>query len=189
MISAFNNVIIFLIEFSFSTFVYALFLRFSLQCVKADFYNPFCQMIIYITNPLLKPLRRIFPGLFGIDIAALFLSYCVTLFQVILVKMIFSITNNWNWYLILFYVLVKLTLIVLNLYIWLIIIRSITSWFTQVSSYYSNNMLILQQLTEPLLHRIRILIPISKFGLDLSPIITLLILFCCQIFITSISNF
>ena len=40
-------------------------LRFLLQLVRADFYNPLSQMIVKFTNPLLIPLRRVIPGFGG----------------------------------------------------------------------------------------------------------------------------
>jgi len=182
---ALNNVLVFLIEFLFSIFVYAVLLRFFLQCVKADFYNPFCQMIIYITNPILRPLRRIIPGFFAIDIAALVLAYVVTLLQLLLVAWIALIPTLGDWYTILLTALVKLILSVINLYIWLIIVRAITSWFTQAR--YNPAIIALHQLTEPLLNKIRSTIPVTKSGFDFSPIIVLLVLFCLQIFIGSIA--
>ena len=37
-------------------------LRFILQLVRADFYNPLCQFTVKATQPLLAPLRRIIPS-------------------------------------------------------------------------------------------------------------------------------
>jgi len=44
-------------------------LRFLLQLVRADFYNPLSQMIVKFTNPMLIPLRRVIPGFGGLDVA------------------------------------------------------------------------------------------------------------------------
>jgi YGGT family. len=56
--------------------LYMLFvvLRFLLQMARADFYNQFSQAIVKVTNPLLMPLRKIIPGLWGIDLASLVLA-------------------------------------------------------------------------------------------------------------------
>ncbi len=185
MSHAFTNVLDFLIEFIFSIFVYAVLLRFFLQWVKADFYNPFCQMIIHVTNPLLRPLRRIIPGFFAVDMAALVLAYIVILLQLTLVAWLVSVTITSDWYIILLTALIKLILAGINLYIWLIIIRAITSWFAQAR--YHPAIIALQQLTEPLLNKIRRTIPVTKSGFDFSPIVALLVLFCLQVFITSIA--
>ena len=46
-------------------------LRFVLQLVRADFYNPLCQFTVKVTQPLLAPLRRVIPSVAGIDLAGL----------------------------------------------------------------------------------------------------------------------
>ena len=48
-------------------------LRFLLQLVRADFYNPVSQAVARLTNPLLVPLRRLIPGFGGFDVASLVL--------------------------------------------------------------------------------------------------------------------
>ena len=52
-------------------------LRFLLQLVRADFYNPLSQMIVKFTNPLLIPLRRVIPGFGGLDMASLVLALAI----------------------------------------------------------------------------------------------------------------
>ena len=54
-------------------------LRFILQLVRADFYNPLSQAVVKATKPLLNPLRRIIPGIGGIDVASLALAYVIQL--------------------------------------------------------------------------------------------------------------
>ena len=44
-----------------------LILRIWLQLVKADYYNPFSQFIVKVSNPLVVPLRRVIPG-FGTNL-------------------------------------------------------------------------------------------------------------------------
>ena len=53
-----------------SLFLVIVILRFLLQVVRADFYNPVSQAIVKVTMPLLKPLRKIIPGVLGIDMAS-----------------------------------------------------------------------------------------------------------------------
>ncbi|MFZ9034555.1 MAG: YggT family protein [Francisellaceae bacterium] len=182
MTNALNNVGGFLVEILFSLFLYAVLLRFFLQWVKADFYNPFCQLIIRLTNPLLLPLRKVIPGFFKLDIAAVVLAYVVVVLQLILLSFLLSTQIAWHiiWVLALF----KLILTTITLYIWLIIIRSIASWFSHGS--YNPALVALYQLTEPLLARARRIIKPTASGFDFSPLLVLLILFCLQIFISSI---
>ena len=61
----------FLIETLFGLYILVVMLRFLLQWVRADFYNPVSQFIVKVTQPPLAPLRRIIPGFAGLDLAAL----------------------------------------------------------------------------------------------------------------------
>ena len=56
-------------------FLIALVARFLAQIARASFHNPLAQTVVTITNPFLKPLRRVIPGLGGIDVACLLLVF------------------------------------------------------------------------------------------------------------------
>jgi YggT family protein len=68
------DILVFLINVFGSLYLSIILLRFLLQIARADFYNPLSQMLVKLTNPLLLPLRRIIPGLWGIDLASLILA-------------------------------------------------------------------------------------------------------------------
>jgi YggT family protein len=68
---------IYLIKTIGSLYLLIVLLRFLLQLSRADFYNQISQGISKATNPLLLPLRRVIPGLFGIDLACLVLALAV----------------------------------------------------------------------------------------------------------------
>ena len=67
---------------------------------------------------------------------------------------------------------------------WLIIIGALLSW---VNPDPNNNIVrLIYKLTEPLLYPIRRLLPFSlKFGLDISPLIAILIIIFLQLFLVS----
>ena len=46
-------------------------LRFIMQWVRADFYNPLAQFIVRATNPLVIPARRIVPASATVDVPTL----------------------------------------------------------------------------------------------------------------------
>ena len=58
-----NDAAIFIIQTLGSLYLLIVLMRFVLQLVRANFYNPLCQFIVKATQPLLKPLRRIIPSL------------------------------------------------------------------------------------------------------------------------------
>lgn len=73
------SAIVFLIHTFISLFFFFVLMRFLLQVMRADFYNPFSQACVKITNPFLKPLRMLIPGLWGIDLASIVLLFIVQL--------------------------------------------------------------------------------------------------------------
>ena len=75
----------------------------------------------------------------------------------------------------------KILDIVLSLYMWLIIARAILSWVNPDP--YNAIVRFIYQLTEPLLSRIRRIIPSYGMGMDFSPIIVFLIIMFLQSFL------
>ena len=61
-----------------SLYLFFIVIRFLLQLARADFYNPISQAVVKITNPALIPLRKVIPGLFGIDMASVVLALLVS---------------------------------------------------------------------------------------------------------------
>ncbi len=64
--------------------------------------------------------------------------------------------------------------IVLNIYMWVIIIRALISWVSPDP--YNPVVQVLTRLTEPVLRPLRKLVPPYKVGLDFSPLIAILII-------------
>lgn len=161
----------FLINTLFGMYILAVLLRFMLQLVRADFYNPVAQFLVVVTNPPLLPLRRIIPGLWGIDLASVVLLLALEGLEQYLLSLLrgFGITT------VVLLILVISQLVELALYVFLftILARAILSW---VAPYPRNAVMhLLMSLTEPLLRPARRIIP-PIAGLDLSPIAVLILL-------------
>jgi YggT family protein len=73
--------------------------------------------------------------------------------------------------------------IVLNIYMWIIIIRALISWVNPDP--YNPIVQFLYRITEPVLSPIRRLIPTYTTGIDFSPIIVFLIIMFLQSFLVS----
>ncbi len=58
-----NTAAVYVLQTLGSLYLLIVLLRFVLQLVRANFYNPLCQFVVKATQPLLKPLRRIIPSL------------------------------------------------------------------------------------------------------------------------------
>lgn len=70
---------------------------------------------------------------------------------------------------------------VLTLYMWVIIFRAVISWVNPDP--YNQIVIILYRITEPVLGPIRRMLPMRNIGIDISPIIVILIIVFLKYFI------
>jgi len=157
----------------------AIVLRFLLQCVKADFYNPISQFLVKVTNPGLKPLRRIIPGFAGIDFSSIVLALLLQLAATSSLALLhsYSVPNPLS---MLIWGLIGLTGMVINFYFVAILVSIILSWVNPGA--YNPITLLLHQLTEPVMAPFRKLVP-AIGGLDISPIFVFITINILQIVI------
>lgn len=73
--------------------------------------------------------------------------------------------------------------IALGIYMWIIIIRALISWVNPDP--YNPIVQLLYRLTEPVLSRIRRMIPAYSVGIDLSPIVALLAIIFLKAFLVA----
>lgn len=169
--SYFSNAGVFLIQTVFGMYILAVLLRLLLQIVRADFYNPFSQFLVKITNPVLVPLRRVIPGLFGVDLAAVLLLLALQMAKLALIGLL--INQGWNLGGLLLLAVADLLALLLNVFLFSILIQVILSWVRPGE--YNPLTALLHHLNEPLLAPARRLLPPIS-GLDLSPIVVLVAL-------------
>jgi len=163
----FANAGLFLLNVFFGLYIFAVLLRFLLQLVRADFYNPIAQFLVAITNPPLKPLRRLIPGMYGIDVASLVLLLLLELvFQTLLASLLnqpISIAS------LLIKAVFDLLHSTLNVYLFGILIMVLLSWINPYPNPLSQ---LLGRITEPLLRPARRTTPAFS-GIDLSPMVVM----------------
>jgi YggT family protein len=172
--SYFTNAGLFLLNTFLGLYIYAVLLRFLLQLVRADFHNPVAHFLVVITNPPLKPLRRLVPGLYGIDMASVVLLLVLELlFQsllgallnhpltasTLLVKSVFGLVNS-----------------TLSVCLFSILIVVILSWINPYPNPVSQ---MLGRLTEPLLRPARRRLPTAG-GIDFSPMLVMVVIVLVQ---------
>ncbi len=155
-----------------SLYLLIVLLRFILQLVRADFYNPLSQFIVRATHPLLKPLRKVIPSVAGLDLASLVLAIVVQLVLMALTLMLlgYGVDNPLQ---LLVWSIIGVTALFLKVFFFALIISVILSWVAQGS--HNPTAMLINQICEPLLSPIRRILP-SMGGLDLSPIVAFLIL-------------
>ena len=72
----------------FDLYILLVLLRFLLQVLRADFYNPVSQFIVKVTAPPLKILRRFIPGIMGQDTASAVLCLGLVYFKFMLLRLL-----------------------------------------------------------------------------------------------------
>ena len=162
---------VFLIQTVFGFYILAVMLRFLLQCVRADFYNPLVQFLVRITNPLLLPLRRFVPGYRGLDLASVVLAFALQLLEVLLVTALFGRSLDIGG--VQLVTVMELLKLLINIYLWGVIIQAVLSWINPDPRHPAAR--VLAQLTAPLLRPARRLLP-PVSGVDLSPVLVVVAL-------------
>ncbi len=157
---------LFLIQTVFGFYILAVMLRFLLQWVRADFYNPLVQFLVRITNPPLLPLRRIVPGYRGLDLASLVLAFALQLVEMSLITLLISPFPSVGGVLLL--TVAELFKLLINIYLWGIVIQAILSWVNPDPRHPAAR--VLAQLTDPVLRPVRNRLP-PVSGIDLSPMV------------------
>jgi YggT family protein len=147
-------------------------LRILLHFYRFDYYHPVAQIVLKLTDPVVRPLKNIIPLKSKIEIASVIVLLTLTFLKFFLF-FILSHAKIPN--------LIGLMIMslgdCLKLFVWIIliaiIIQSILSW---VAPHKHNPLItLLYKITEPTLKPVRKYIPPIS-GLDISPLFVLLIL-------------
>ena len=166
-----NDAAIFIIQTLGSLYLLIVLMRFILQLVRANFYNPLCQFVVKATQPLLKPLRRVIPSLFGLDMSSLVLALVLQILLFVVILML----NGYQAFTVLLlpWGLIGIFSLFLKIIFWSMIISVILSWVAPGSR--SPGAELVSQITEPVLAPFRRLIP-NLGGLDISPIFAFIVI-------------
>ncbi len=175
--SAINEILGYLVQTFLSLYLVAMLLRFLLQLVRADFYNPISQFLVKVTNPLVIPLRRVIPGLGGLDMASLVLAVLLQLAGIVLLLKINGLALPGVFTLLLWSVLGVIGLLV-NIYFFALLGMIILSWVAAGSRHPA--IYLLYQITEPVMAPFRKVLP-AMGGMDFSPILVFILINIIQI--------
>ena len=166
-----ENPFIFLIDTLFSVYIAIMLLRFILQQVGADFYNPVSQFIVKATQPLVVPARKLIPSIKKVDTATLVLVLALILVKLVLILSIAGYQfNGPQLFIQALYDFISLTF---DVFIVALFVQAILSWVNP-DPYHPVSAL-LRSLTSPVLRPIQKHVP-PIGGIDLSTIIGLIAL-------------
>jgi YggT family protein len=172
---AITEVLSYLLQTVLGLLLLLVLLRLLLQQGRADFYNPISQFVVKVTSPLLNPLQKVVPGLWGTVVLLLLLQ--VLSIAAILLLGGYSLPNP---VLLLVWALIGLVGLLVNFYFFAILAMIILSWIAPGSK--NPAIYLLYQLTEPVMGPCRRLLP-PMGGLDLSPIVVFIGINIVQIFL------
>ena len=181
--NALNEITGYLVETALNLALVAMLLRFLLQAVRADFYNPVSQFLARVTNPLVLPLRRIIPSVAKFDTASALLAVLIQVLAIVVLLLLngLGVPNPVR---LLGWALLGLAGLLLNLYFFALLAMIILSWVAPQSRHPA--LLLLFQLTEPVMAPFRRLLP-NMGGLDFSPILVFILINVLQIVLRNIA--
>ncbi len=167
----------FLIQTLGNLFVIAVLLRFMMQLFRVPFRNPFAQFIVSLTDFAVKPLRRVVPGLYGLDWACLILALVIEFVVVVTSYWLdgfpFALAGARVWPVMLGLAGVRLVSLAVYLIIGLTLVRAVLSWVNSDTPLTP----VVYELSEPFLRPLRRVVPMIA-NVDLTPLVLFIL---CQL--------
>lgn len=165
----YSDPIIFLLDTVFSFYILAVLLRFLLQWVGGDFYNPISQFLVKITHPPLRFLRRHIPAIGRVDTSSVILLFSLQMLFDGLTLLVTGVSFSFAALVLLSFS--QLMSLFINVFVFAIFARAILSWLNPGTFSAGTNLL--YSLTEPLLATCRRIMP-DLGGIDLAPLVALM---------------
>ena len=182
--NAINEISTYLVQTVIGIYLLIMIMRFVLQLVLADFYNPISQFLVRATNPIVVPLRRILPARGRFDPASLLLAVVLQLIGIVLIFLMNSaplpgISQLLAW------AVVGVIGLLVKIYFFALLAMIILSWIAPGTS--NPAAYLLYQITEPVMAPFRRVLP-SMGGLDFSPILVFILINVVQIALRNIAS-
>ncbi len=191
MVNALTNALGFLIGAAFNIYALMLAFRFIMQLFRADYYNPLAVFIVKMTDPVLKPLRRIVPSIKSYDTSSLLMIFVVLLLKLLLLKTIqtdhvavagrlvgLGLFSYWTTSMI---AIADVVHTLFNVFIYSMFVQAILSWFPNPQTDSVRNLL--SGITEPIVRPIRKYVP-PIGGFDITLLIGILGMFALQMVVS-----
>lgn len=166
---------LFLIQFATGLIVFLLILRFMLRAAHVDWRHPIVTFIAKVTNPLCAPINKLLTVRGRWDWSALLTALVIEAISAYLLGWLAG--QSFSVLLIAIYSITEILNQLLDMMFWIIIIQAVLSWIVHG---YNPNVAIFYQLAEPILRPFQKVVPPIS-GLDLSPIVAILVIKLIQI--------
>lgn len=168
-----NNAAVFLVDTIFGLYILVVLIRFLLQWLRADFYNPVSQFILTVTNPPVRLLHSFIPRFRGLDLALVVLLLVLSMLKTWLLFSMIGWPSTFQGVLV--YSIGELLQLTVYVFIFAILIRVVLSWIAPQQGY-NPALRLLYDITEPVMEPARRLIP-PIAALDISPILVFIFLY------------
>ena len=170
-----NQAIAFVIETIFNIFILTALVRFWMQALRAPARNPLAQFTMALTDFAVKPMRRLLPGLFKLDIASLAVAWIAEIVLLAILSLLqgVEIVNGSALSVILFLALVKLLRLTVYIIMGAVFLQALLTWvnpYHPVAPFF-------EALTRPFLKPFQRAVP-PIGGVDITPV---LVLIACQL--------
>ena len=169
------HVLIFLVDAVVSFFCTLFLLRFLMQVMRVSFAGQFGDFVVKLTNWAVKPLRRVIPGIGGMDwaslVAALALQILLSALVVGLAGPSLAVDGGAMALMALWFAVRTLLRLAIYIVIGALILQAVLSWINPHSPLAAPA----SQLTRPILDPIRRFVPLVA-GIDLLPLVAILLL-------------
>jgi YggT family protein len=181
---AMNDIAIYLLQTGLGFYLIIVMLRFIMQLVRADFYNPISQFVFKATQPLVGPLQTILKPIGRFDPASLTLAIALQIAGIVLLLMLNNVATPNPVTLFLWGFVGALGLLI-KIYFYALLATIILSWISPGGS--NPAAYLLHQITEPVMAPIRSLLP-PMGGLDFSPIVVFILINIVEITLRNIAQ-
>lgn len=165
----------FLLRTLFDLLACAFFLRFWMQWARVPFRNPFAQFVVKVTDFAVRPLRRVVPGLFGLDWASLGLFFLAEMLMVLSVHWVagypFALAGTAVLPGFLLLALASALRLALYVLIGFVLIQAILSWINPFSPLAP----VFYALARPVLAPFQKRVP-PLGGVDITPLVALIVI-------------
>jgi len=170
-----NQAIAFVVETIFDLFILSALVRFWMQALRAPARNPLAQFTMALTDFAVKPVRRLLPGLWGLDLASLAVAWVaeVALLAILSLLQGVELVNGTAVSVILFLAAVKLVRLTIYIIMGAVFLQALLSWvnpYHPVAPFF-------EALTRPFLKPFQKAVP-PIGGVDITPV---LVLIACQL--------
>jgi YggT family protein len=174
----FGQIGVYLVDTVFAFFVLLLLARFHFQWLRVPFRNPVGEFVLATTSWIVMPVRRVIPGLAGLDLATLLLAFALQCLAIWIKAAIVGVEPAPAAVL----GIAALDLLRYSLYIlvFAILVQVLFSWINP----YAPMAPVFNAMTAPFLRPLRRFIP-PLGGVDLTPLVLLIVI---QILLIVLAN-